>query len=267
MKAYLFDVDGVLTNPQSTEVINPELITTIISFLTQGIPMGFVSGRGMLWLRTNFIKIIEKYFSEHPTFHKRLLDLLYVSAEFGVVTAVHIDGERQESVNRENALPNEIRDVLMTQAKEFEKYTYVETEKQTIFTLRYVTNDWQSFAEYKPDIIAKYNEVLKNNPEIEVQSDRLAINIRHKNANKKVATDNYLSWIKEKGFVPEQYIVFGDSPTDVEMGDELQRQKLPFTFVFVGRQAELGGKNFSFPISYTKGHCDEGTLEYLITHK
>jgi hydroxymethylpyrimidine pyrophosphatase-like HAD family hydrolase len=60
MYAYLFDVDGVLTDPQTPEVVKPEMIARLIYFLNQGIPMGFFSGRSMLWLRTHFIKGIER---------------------------------------------------------------------------------------------------------------------------------------------------------------------------------------------------------------
>ncbi|HVA96908.1 MAG TPA: trehalose-phosphatase [Candidatus Acidoferrales bacterium] len=266
MEAYLFDVDGVLTNTQTPDVINPEFTLFLITYLQQGIPLGFISGRGMLWLRSKFIKVLEKYVNEHKTLNKNILDLLYVSGEFGVVTACHIDGQRTEKVDKAFIIPSEIKNALMIHAQEFSDYVFVETEKQTIFTLRANLDvDFDVFQEHKKEIVASFEEVLKTHPEIEVQTDRIAINIRYRRANKKYATDKYLEWLSEKKYIPEKFIVFGDSPTDLEMGEELQRQQKHFEFIYVGEQSELQTQR-SFPITFTKGHCDEGTLEYLKTH-
>ena len=65
---------------------------------------------------------------------------------------------------------------------------------------------------------------------------------------------------------PEKYFVFGDSPTDLEMGEELHRQQVPFEFIYVGEQTELNQLKPAFSISFTKGDFDEGTLEFLKSH-
>src|SRR6266404_5812598 len=199
MTAYLFDVDGVLNNIQASEVINPEVIPFLLTLLQKGMPLGFISGRGMLWLRSKFIKVIEKYVYENRSLDKNMLDLLYVSGEFGVVTATHVNGVRQESIDKAFIIPSELRSALMMKAGEFSDYIFAETEKQTIVTFRALREISEAtFQEHKDEIIDSFEELIKTYPEIEVQSDRISINIRYKKANKRYATDNFLTWLKEK---------------------------------------------------------------------
>jgi hydroxymethylpyrimidine pyrophosphatase-like HAD family hydrolase len=265
MLAYLFDVDGVLTNPQTrNKITKPELITMLINKLNEGSPLGFISGRGMLWLRSSVVKVLENYLMDHPGFAKSILDNIYVAGEFGGVTCIHTNGQRQETVNNAWIIPEEIRRGLHLVSFQFSDYVSVETEKQTIFTVFANQNiTEEDFQTRKNVIVEEFQHVLEGYPDLEVQADRLAINIRYKKANKKNATDMFLQWLKEKGFTPEKYYVFGDSPTDLEMGEELQRQKIPFAFIYVGEQSELTNSHHTFPLTVTKGHCDEGTVEYL----
>jgi len=265
MNTYLFDIDGVLTNLRTPEVIQPKIFTILISFLKKGIPLGFISGRGMWWLRTEFIKKMESYVAVHQL-DKNILDLLYVSGEFGVVKALHINGERIETMDEKFIIPQKVREKLTSYAERFKDIVFVE-EKQTVFTLRSNFDIKEEILKkHKQDIITGLEKILQDYPEIEVLSDKIAINIRYKKANKTLATDNFISWLNEKGFYPEKYFVFGDSQTDLEMGLELQKQKLSFEFIYVGDLEELDASKDTFPVIATSNHGDEGTIEYLSAH-
>lgn len=264
MIAYHFDVDGVLTNHQTRKITKPELITTLINKLNEGNPLGFISGRGMIWLRSSIVKVLENYLMDHPGFAKSILDSVFVSGEFGGVMCTHTNGERQETVNNAFIIPDVVRRGLHLVSFQYSDYVFIEAQKQTIFTV--VANENISdkdFQTRKYTIIEEFQHVLEGYPDLEVQADRIAINIRYKKANKKYATDMYLQWLKEKGFTPEKYFVFGDSLSDLEMGEELQKQKLPFSFIFVGDKNELANTKPSFELTFTKSQWDEGTIEYL----
>ena len=268
MNAYIFDVDGVLNNMQTRKITKPEVIPLLVSLLQNGSPLSFISGRGLLSLRSQVIKLIEEYVDKHPTLDKHILDQIYVSGEFGGVSCVHVNGVRHEAINHDLIIPEEIRRGLHLIAFQYADYAFVATEKQTVFTV--VGNPElkeEEFQQQKKTIIDDFKKVTNPYPELEVHSDRMAINIRHKKANKSYATDLFLSWLKEKGVTPEKYFVFGDSPSDLEMGTELDRQKLPFEFIYVGEKSELNESKHTFPVTVTKGYCDEGTVEYLISHQ
>jgi len=237
----------------------------LMFFLKQGIPMGFITGRDMAWLRSELIKGFEDYTVEHKL-DKKILDLLYIAGEFGSVTTEYTLSERNETINKNFAIPQELRKELVDHFQRFKKFLYVE-EKQTIFSLRGNSDiGAEEFQKIKLEAVESFKKKLRNYPEIEVLSDRIAINIRNKKANKTSATDNFISWLKEKKISPEKFFVFGDSPTDLEMGLELQKQKLPFEFIYVGDEDEFNGMHHSFPVIITKAHCDEGTREYLQAH-
>lgn len=264
MNAYLFDVDGVLTNMEKRKIDKPEIIPLLISLLQKGSPLGFISGRGMLWLRSNLVKMLENYLNDHPGFKENMLDNVFVSAEFGGVFCAHKNGIREETVNREFTIPDEVKRGLHFVAFQYSDIVYVETEKQTIFTV--VGNHdlrEEDFKSKKNLIIEAFKQVLIPFPYLEVQTDRLAINVRYKKANKSYATDMFLSFLIKKNLTTEKFFVFGDSPTDLEMGVELQKQQKSFEFIYVGEQSELEQSNPAFQITFTKRRCDEGTLEYF----
>lgn len=267
MNAYLFDVDGVLTNPQNRLINKPELISFLVAKLQQGVPLGFISGRGMLWLRSSIVKVLENYLSDHPGFEPKILDNVFVSGEFGGAVCIHENGLRKESINHALTVPDEVKRGLHLVAFEFSEYIYIETEKQTIFTVvAKPTVTKEEFQLHRDEMMRAFQEVVAPFKDIEVQTDTIAINIRNKNANKRSVTDKYLQWLKEKGITPEKYFVFGDSPSDLEMGEELHKQQVSFEFVYVGEQENVKSLHTAFAVTFTKGNFDEGTLEFLKSH-
>ena len=70
--AYIFDVDGVLTNLVDREVVDESLINEIIKLLENKIPVGLITGRSIPWVRKNVLDIlIEKI--KHKMDLKRLM--------------------------------------------------------------------------------------------------------------------------------------------------------------------------------------------------
>lgn len=267
MQAYLFDVDGVITDPVKREITKPELITQLLALLQQGSPIAFISGRGLIWMRSRVIKVLEKYLDDHPVLDRNALDNLYISGEFGGVSAVYQQGQRQEEVNKALMIPQGVRSMLEMKAQSFIEYVFVDIEKQTQFTVEANFNkNTNLMDDHGDDIADDFRTVIQGQPELEVQVDRIAVNVKNKQANKRYATDQFLQWLANKNFQPEKYIVFGDSPTDLEIGEQLQAKNLPFDFVYVGEKTDLAESNPQFSIHITNAHCDVGTVEFLTKH-
>ncbi len=264
MDAYLFDVDGVITDPIKREITKPEIVMQLVNKLNEGDTVGLISGRGLLWLRSRVVKVLENYIDDHPIYDKKILDNVFVSGEFGGVVSVHLNGERKESVNQEFAIPLGLRSLLEIKAEEFSDYVFVDHEKQTQFTLEATFNKNVNLMDDHGDEIASaLGPLIQDLPELEAHVDRLAVNIKNKKANKSYSTQQFLNWLKDKAITPQKIYVFGDSPSDIEMGAKLTEQNLPFEFIFAGEENEIDKSSISFPLTITKGHCDEGTLEYL----
>lgn len=268
MNAYLFDVDGVITDPATRSISKPQLVTHLITLLQKGNPIGIISGRGLIWLRSRVVKVLENYLDDHPMLDRTILNNVFISGEFGGVTAHYENGERKESINKALILSQEIRNALEEKAKDFKEYVFVDIEKQTQFTLEAnFEKNTNLMDDHGDTIAAGLQQIIHDQPVLEVQVDRIAVNVKNKNANKRYATNQFLTWLSEKGLKLEKFYVFGDSPSDLEMGNALHEQGLVFDFIFVGETNELPKETLPFHVIITKGHCDAGTLEYLETHE
>lgn len=264
MKAYIFDIDGVLTNPHKTDEVNPQLIPLLVAKLNEGKPLGLISGRPLSWEITEVVEKIERYVMENPMFVPTILDNLFVSGEFGSTAAIHVEGKRKEIIDQEKALPKELVQKLEEVTRQFREYAAFDSAKLTMFTVySNGTVPLHVFKEHKKDIIPVIKQVVGDNPEIEVHEDQVSINVKNKLATKHVATAQFLKWLAEKKIVPVHFYAFGDSASDLEIGQELFDQKVPATFVFVGERGTIEHKPVSFPIIFTENHYDEGTLDYL----
>lgn len=73
--------------------------------------------------------------------------------------------------------------------------------------------------------IDEFNKLITDlnlSDSFEVHTDLLSVNIKHKLATKKYAVKKFVEFLKSKAEV-DKFIVFGDSHSDTEMAEELQR--------------------------------------------
>lgn len=61
---------------------------------------------------------------------------------------------------------------------------------------------------------------------------------------------------------PAEFETFGDSKSDFEMADELERRKKSVRMIYVGDRAKLGEVKKDYPTEYVEGFS-QGTLAYL----
>jgi hydroxymethylpyrimidine pyrophosphatase-like HAD family hydrolase len=264
MNAFLFDIDGVLTNPHMTDEVNPQFIALLVAKLNEGYPIGLISGRPLSWEITEVVEKVERYVSEHTEFDPSILDRLFVSGEFGSTAAIHVNGNREEIVYKEKALPKELVQKLEEATKQFHNFGACDPDKLTMFT--FYSNGivpLTVFQEHKEEIMHVIRQVVGDNPAIDIHSDQVSINVKHQSANKHAATAQFLQWLSEKEIKPTHYYAFGDSLSDLEIGKELFDQNLPVTFIFVGEKGTLAHHPIPFSVVLTIRHYDEGTLEFL----
>jgi hydroxymethylpyrimidine pyrophosphatase-like HAD family hydrolase len=261
--AWLFDVDGVLSNVQTRTITQMELVAILIDKLQKGDPVALITGRGLTALQTMVIQPLKNFVKENEI-DEHILHLLFVSGEFGGVRLLHTNGNPVVSVDHNISLPEDLKKQLIAATKEYEDVIYFETKKQTMLSLpSYPHTADTTFVEKKDEIIAALRKITAKHPEIEVHSDRYAINIKNKKANKHYSTSQFLNWLEEKKLSPDHYFAFGDSISDLEIGQELYDRNLPAEFIFVGREHELEGIHIPFSYSITSADFDEGTVEYL----
>ncbi len=263
--AWVFDVDGVVTDPVEKRITKPVILDFIVKKLKQKEPVAFLTGRAMSWMEERVLTPLEEEIKD-----KSLLDNLYVSAEFGGSLIVYNKGERQRLENSEITPPQNVVEIATKIASRYANSMFIDTAKKTHFTLE--MNDGVDFDRFKEDQIrldAEFEQLLKDcllTNQFEILSDRIATSIRDKRINKRFAIKELLKWISKRGIKPNKYIVFGDNKADLEMGEELADSGLEQDFVFVGEKDQIELGKYSFPIIITNHQCDTGTAEYLANY-
>lgn len=269
MDAYIFDVDGVITDPQTRVIKHPEITSIIIKLLQNQNPVAFISGRTLVWLKQRIINVLEN-FAKTNNLPLEIFKHMYVSGEFGTCETLFKNGQFSEIKNPNFVLKKELVANAKKATQNFSDIVFIDKEKQTHFTCEvYEDVPVSEFSKIEHEIATKYLKIIENlglSQEYEVLEDRLGVSIKHKSANKNFATGQFLNWIKNNDFKPKVYKAFGDTPYDLEIGEELKKTGVKFEFIYTGNPADIKG-NISFPIVSTLvkfgKEMDEGTLEYL----
>lgn len=259
MDCFIFDIDGVIVNLREKKVINIQLIDFIVKELERETPVIFITGRELNWLKSSVVNLITERVSDFSN-----KDNLFVAGEFGGDVLSFGGGKEiiqtekislpDNFVNEANILTSEFSDVMEWSIK------------KTLYTSSIKPNK-DLERQYRPaqlKIAEKY-EILLNKyklKEFEVHKDYVAVNIRHKGIDKSFATKKAIKWIYEKKYRVEVFRAFGDSSSDLEIGEELKKQGVNFEFIFVGDSNTLPN-NISFPVHVTEDKFEKGTLEYL----
>ena len=100
------------------------------------------------------------------------------------------------------------------------------------------------------------------NDSVEVHQDTIAVNVKNKKLNKHLATQKFLEWLAIKKIEPDTFYVFGDSASDLQIGEELNNQGKKIKFIYTGAE-DLG--SLPFEIIKTQAKFDQGTVEYLLS--
>jgi hydroxymethylpyrimidine pyrophosphatase-like HAD family hydrolase len=253
MTAFLFDIDGVLTDLDKRQITKPALVNHITSALQAGDIVGLITGRAFSWIEERVLSVIDVK-----------NDNLYVSGEFGGVFATYHKGKQKVHVNKELDLSSEFKKALEEVAKHYDEFVFVDHAKQTMFTVEAsYKNPEEVYRAHKEEIAEDFRKVIKGHDELEVLVDLLGIPVKNKKANKRFATNQFLKWLSQKKVMPKQFYAFGDTVSDLEIGEELYANNLPVVFVFVGEKKLLHKVKVSFPVKKPKGRYDAGTVEFL----
>lgn len=260
--AWIFDVDGVITDPEIKQA-NPLLITEIVKKINAQEPVALVTGRALKWVLERVVSKIESQI-DNPM----LLNNLFVSGEFGGGHIVYENGVRKEAINSDFSVPKEIiEETKQLTEHEFSDSMFIDPDKKTMLSIE--MNDGLTVAAFNPrqeELLPKLKEILEMHPkktEFEIHEDRIATNIKNKKANKSYATQQVISWLSKRGIKPKQFFAFGDASSDAEIPQEISRNNLPVSFVFVGEKWQLENISIPFPTIFTQNKFDNGTLEFL----
>ena len=257
MTAWIFDIDGVIVNFNTKKVEYPQILQKISNILERNEPVALISGRSISKVLDMVIEPIENLIKQ-----KDKLDLLTFEGEFGAVSLKYTKNKQEINYDTEYSPPDELISEGKKISEEFSDYVFFDLKK-TFFTGEIkngVSND--SFKSVQPKIKEKLQKLIDDmslSDLFEVHQDNNAVNVKNKKLNKHLATQKFLDWQNTKKINPEIYIVFGDSESDLQIGQELYDQGKNLEFIYTGED-EIEEKPFKI---IKVGKFDLGTLEYL----
>ncbi len=269
MTAYIFDIDGVITDPQKRTITRPELVLRIIKILQDQSPIAFISGRALSWLKERVVNEFYEYIKNN-NLDTGILDNVFISGEFGGSSLIFDHGQEKQTVNPDIHLSEELIQQLTEASKNYLDIVFIDKHKQTQFTVEMQPNlTVDEFVKKEREIADIYRDLVKRlslENLIEVHEDRIAINVKYKTSNKMFATKEFLNLLNKRDINPDSFKVFGDSASDLEICEQLKQTKSKFDLIYVGNPNDIKNKT-DFPIIFTlekfSKETDEGTLEYL----
>lgn len=261
MNAWIFDVDGVITNLDTRKVEHPKILEKIIEKLQLNEPVGIITGRALPWLQERVLNLIEKQVK-----NLFALDNLCIEAEFGGISVIYDHGQKNESIEANLSISLEVLSQLEKLVKkDFSDVMFVDSDKRTHFTAE-MKEDIRAdlFKQKKKELVEKLKKIIDEHglsETVEIHEDAIATNVKNNKLNKYLAANKFLKWLRTRKIEPELFYVFGDSTSDLQIGEKLHSQGKKVKFVYTGKDEDLG--KLPFEVIRPSKRYDEGTLEYL----
>lgn len=266
-RAWLFDVDGVITHPEQKKVTEPEIFKQIIKRLMSGEPVALVTGRSLTWMAQRVIDPLIAKVEDKSL----LRNFFGVGEKGGVWVTFDSDGNKQETIDQNVSVPqflqDEIREIVESRYADTmffdnSKKTMISTEMRDDITVNQFQEPQRQLTKELQNLLQKHDLADSFN----VDPTRIATDVENKHVGKALGSQKVLEWLKDIRIKPKNFVAFGDSKSDVPMAQHVHDQGFSVTLVFVGGSHLLEGQDHQFPVIFTQGLCEKGTLEYLRSH-
>lgn len=262
-RAWLFDIDGVITNPIEKKVTEDGLIEAIAQRLDMGEVVTLNTGRSILWVMDRVIKPIEEAVDDKGKLSRFLAVgekggswLLFKNGQW----ETHVD----ERINVRQSIQQAIKDLIYTEFQDSmfydeSKLTMVSTEMVDGYSILQYTQRQQALVGRISDILARpeYNKL-----NLKIDPTTIATDIQNAHVGKHLGARRIANWFIAMNIKPQHILAIGDSQSDTEMAEELQ-DEYQVEFVFVGDSAQLNTDKLKNKPTFTVNRFGEGTLEFL----
>jgi hypothetical protein len=262
---FLFDIDGVITNPITCEV-EPEAISEIAEILHRGEPIAFNTGRGLNWVLQHVLPPLVELLPDRSYLNR--LCIVYQKGAFRAGFDEKGDIEQPVKSPDITLIPATLRkEVYQLIEARFAGTMFVGEEKEAVLSPQMRSGaDYTQFKADQKCLVDLLYEIVERygwKDLFRVDPTRIATDIEDRRLGKGPGTYRILEWLAERKFQTESFIAFGDSSSDIQMAQVIDRLGLPVEFVFVGEKEQLQGFALSMPMHLPQAQGEKGTGEYL----
>lgn len=261
--AYLFDVDGVLSDPREKRVTEEGIYTSVIERLQRGEPVGLNTGRSTEWMEERIIRPILEKIQDKSV----LANFVAIGEKGGTWITFDEQGNMHHGRAQAISVPEDLNERARRLVEE--KYgdsMFFDATKETMISIEMHDGyDLAEFTRRQAQLTEELVQILSETGQekiYKVDPTTIATDIESPHVGKALGADRFLQFLTDRDIKPVQFKAFGDSASDLEMADELERKGRQVDFVYVGDRAKLGNVTKDYPIEYVGGFS-QGTLEYL----
>lgn len=267
-KMWVFDIDGVLTNPETKRIEHTEILKIISEQLIAGNIIAFNSGRSAEWVQSIIINPLKEAIVSRVKNLSPLANLLTICEMGNVSVGYDENGEPVKKLLENNTIPKNLQQTIRDLVSNvYHEVMFVDESKEVILTVEMRENSSiKEFQKKQEEFATEIGIIIKNyHPFLHVRpsSTTIAIDIKPIKSGKDLGAEKILEWYQQKVGVEKSinFICFGDSLSDFEMSDYFHQKNQKTEFVYVGTHNEKIAKNY--PVHTTSEKYAEGTLEFL----
>jgi hydroxymethylpyrimidine pyrophosphatase-like HAD family hydrolase len=265
--AWLFDVDGVLTDPERKAITEPAILDELARRLQAGEPVGLNTGRSLDFLAREVLSPLEQRMRDKSS----LQNMIAIGERGGVWVVFDADGALRShvdsSIPASQSLQRDVRALL--QRPEFAEVMFYDETKQIMISTELMAG--KSVAEYEAPqrlLVAELRELLARHHlerDFSIDPTRIATDLEHRELGKARGARMFVEMLEARGIHPRTYLCFGDSLSDYDMLAELVRLQRDVELIFVADSALLDGEDTRL-VTFVRPFFDKGTLRYLQQH-
>lgn len=254
---YVFDLDGVITNPVDSSV-DLDVVATIRRMLHDGYFIAINTGRSYDWVERNFIRNLR----ESNVSEEDLATRFIAVCEKGGMAVTLAEGEAKTAVS-EHALPEayaeQVKGIFDANAHLYESMFWDETKRTMATIEKLPAADLGLFHEQQKRLV----DMLRTRfgPDIQIDATTIATDVEALQAGKYAGAEIIYAWAEQNG-AQASFVSFGDSLSDVPMAQCFADKQSSSTFVYVG-DAELDSSYEAVHVVRPNSRHAKGTAEYL----
>jgi hypothetical protein len=265
--AWLFDVDGVLTEPEHKTVREPALFDELIRRLARGEPVGTNTGRSLTFLGAGLLDPLEARVPD-----RRLLHGLIAIGERGSAWVTYdAAGARSEQVDTATPLSPALRDDVraLVQRPEFAAVMFFDETKRTMISTE--LRPGKTIADYEAPqraLVVELHALLARHglaDQYRVDPTSIATDIEYRGVGKAYGAARFAAMLEARDIRPARYVCFGDSRSDYDMLEALLARGDRAEMVFVGEPEQLRECD-TRAVTFIQPLYASGTLAYLRAH-
>lgn len=227
--AFVFDVDGVLSDPTLKQVTVKENLEIIVDLLKNDNPIALNTGRSTDFVLSKIFSLLLNYLPD-----KSKLANLFASCEKGAVDIVFDDlGNHQILVDKNFSVPAIIQNQTRTLIEN--KYSALAFYDETKLSMISVEmNDGvliEEFSAIQKEIDNDLEQILSSNnlaTDLKIDPSIISTDIENKKVGKHLGVEKFINWAIAKNKVIKNLVFFGDSKADLKMVEGAKVKNIPF---------------------------------------